>query len=268
MEIYDFTYDGISLRDMGYMICQFDSGGVQTVTNGSLITFHTTPVMNGASHALLSAGYEECLQATFQICKMPSMHDDLEISLEDLRILMKWLNRKECHKLTLCEIDNELGYSNLYFEASFNISKIEFGARICGLELTMHTNRPYALQKPRTITIKTTKNNETKSFTSVSDEEGFIYPYMEIELASSGNLTIYNALEDRTMRIANCVAGEKITLDYPVIQSSLASHRIQDDFNWNFFRIAATCRNAKNNLTVSIPCQIKMTYSPIYKLAI
>ena len=91
---------------------------------------------------------------------------------------------------------------------------------------------------------------------------------MEIEILEGGDLSIYNDLDKRTMVIKNCVSEEKITLDYPIISSSLPSHKIQNDFNWDFFRIVNTFRTKRNNLTVSLPCNITIKYSPIIKLGI
>ena len=70
------------------------------------------------------------------------------------------------------------------------------------------------------------------------------------------------------MRIANCKAGEVITIKYPIIKSSLPNHMIQNDFNWKFFRIANSLKDRVNELTISLPCTIKMKYSPIVKVGI
>lgn len=102
----------------------------------------------------------------------------------------------------------------------------------------------------------------------ISDEEGHIYPYTEIIVNENGNLNIHNAIEDRNTYIANCVAGEVIIMDYPIIKSSVSSHDILNDFNWNFFRVANTYNNNRNDLTISIPCNIKIRYSPIVKVGL
>ncbi len=188
----------------------------------------------------------------------------MEIPLEELCGLMNWLNRKEFHKFKL--LDDE--YIDLFFEASFNINKIEIGGKILGLELTMITNRPFALREPRILTIKNSIENGTKFIFDTSDEEGYIYPHTEITILKDGNLTIINSLDDKILSISNCSVGEIITLDYPIIQSSLQSHNIQNDFNWNFFRIGNTFKNKRNDLTISIPCEIKVTYSPVTKTGI
>lgn len=110
------------------------------------------------------------------------------------------------------------------------------------------------------------------SLNDTSYEEGYIYPEMEIVIGDIGNekknLTIHNSIENRESYINNCVSNEVITMDYPVITSSLQSHNIQNDFNWNFFRVANTYENSRNDLTISLPCSIKIKYSPIVKVGL
>lgn len=265
MKVYDFEYDGQLLSDKGLMICKFDSSGVETVSNGSELTFNTVPTLNGTRHELTSVEYEDCLTTTFQICKNPCIYEaEEEISLEEVRDIMRWLNRKGFHKFIL--INDE--YIDTYFEASFNVSRIEVGGVIRGFELEMFTNSPFAFQEAVKLDIKNIVNNGKKLLISKSDEEGYIYPQMEITIDAAGDLEIYNDLDDRTMLIKNCKKGEVITLNYPIIKTSLASHKIQNDFNWKFFRIARTYEEDANNLTISIPCTIKMTYSPVIKIGV
>ena len=141
--------------------------------------------------------------------------------------------------------------------------------KLIGLELNVITNRPFALREPQTIQIRNLVKNGKYSINDTSYEEGYIYPYTEITIGKQdGDLDIYNALEDRHTCISNCVAGEVITMDYPIISSSISSHNIQNDFNWNFFRIANTVENSRNDLTISIPCTIKVRYSPIVKVGL
>ena len=67
---------------------------------------------------------------------------------------------------------------------------------------------------------------------------------------------------------AKISSGEIITIDYPIITSSISEHKIQNDFNWKYFRIVNTFKTGRNNLSISIPCKIEMTYSPIVKLGV
>ena len=264
MKAFDFEYDGINLSDKGFIICSFDSKGIDTISNGSQITFNQISTLGGSKHELTSTEYEDCLEATIQICKHSCTSGVEAISSSEFRELTRWLNRKKFLKFKILDED----YIDLYFEASFNISRIEIDGKLYGLELEVITNRPFALKEPKTISIKNIELDGKHSINDTSYEEGYIYPYTEITIDESGDLNIYNVLEDRNTYIANCIAGEVITMDYPVIHSSVASHNIQNDFNWNFFRVANTFENSRNDLIISIPCSIKIKYSPIVKVGL
>lgn len=264
MKAYDFQYGEHSLHDFNMMICQFDGKGLNTVSNGSKITFNTISSSGGSKHNLVSTEYEECLETTLQICKYSCAGDIQEITSTEFRELTKWLNRKRFLKFKILSED----YIDLYFEASFNVSKIELDGKLYGLELEVMTNRPFALKEPVTLVVRSVTSDDKHTINDISHEEGYIYPYTKIEIAQDGNLNIHNAIENRDTYIANCVAGEVITMDYPVIQSSVSSHNIQNDFNWNFFRVANTYENSRNNLTVSIPCTMTIKYSPIVKVGL
>lgn len=265
MKSYDFEYDNIRLSDFGLIICKFDSSDIDTIENGSKIAFNTVPTLNGMKHELTSSTYEDCLNTTFQICKNICDSNQTEtISLDEVRNIMSWLNRKGFHKFRL--LDDE--YSGIYFEASFNVSRIEINGMVYGFELEMFTNRPFAIGEPITITLNNTVKNGTKTIFSESDEEGFVYPDMEITIAEDGDFEMANHVNGNTMKIANCKKGEIIKVEYPMIESSNKSHKIQNDFNWVFFRIENTFTNKKNEITLSMPCTMKITYSPIIKVTI
>ena len=315
---YDFEFDGKKLSDFDCMICRFDSVGLETISNGSQISFNTVPTMGGSKHNLMGTTYEECLESTIQICKCRCPGDVEEISSTEFRELTKWLSRKKFLKFKIVSKE----YIDLYYEAKFDISRVEINGKLYGLELQVTTNRPFALKEPKTINIKTqktfcwekfdkddgtklgyvTSNNENAyptnneeyngyrytridndskypngiykgSINDTSHEEGYIYPYTEITILEGSEnveLKIYNAIESRETYIKGCKKGEVITMEYPVIKSSDPEHnkKIQDDFNWNFFRIANTYENSRNDLIIFTPCEIKIKYSPIVKVGL
>ena len=119
--VFDFEYDGICLSSYGMVVCNFGSKGLETISNGSKITFNKVSTMGGAKHNLVSATYQDCLETTIQICKYSCTEDVESISGAELRELMKWLNRKKFLKFKIMNQD----YLDLFFEASFNINKIE-----------------------------------------------------------------------------------------------------------------------------------------------
>ena len=264
MKAFDFIYDGKKLSSFGMVICNFGDKGLNTISNGSVIKFNTVSTLNGFKHELVSSTYEDCLETTIQICKNACSTDVIEISSNELRELTRWLNRKKFLKFKLLDED----YIDVYFEASINVSRVEFNGKVYGLELNIVTNRPFALKELKTIIVNNVYKNCTHSINDTSHEEGYIYPYTEITIEKDGDLNIYNDIENRNTFIANCVKGEVIKMDYPVIESSILSHNIQNDFNWNFFRLANTYENSQNNLTISIPCVIKIQYSPIVKIGL
>ena len=264
MRAKDFEFDGRSLSSFGLVIANFGEKGLETI-DGTEITFNTVSSLGGSKHHLVSTTYEDCLSVTIQIVKYSCHTDIQEITSVEHREISRWLNRKGFYKLKFFDES----YIDLYYMASVkSINRIELDGRLMGLELNIITNSPHALKEPKTVIIKNLANDGKYSINDTSYEEGYIYPYVEIIVNESGDLNIYNALEDRNTYIANCVYGEVITMDYPIIQSSVSSHDIQNDFNWNFFRVANTFDNSRNDLTISIPCTMKIKYSPIVKVGL
>lgn len=261
----DFEFSGKRLSDFGCIIANFDGEKGLEIIDGAEIEFNTVPSFNGLVYRKVSATYQSCLETTIQIAKYSCSAGIQEISSVEHREISRWLNRKGFHKLKFLDES----HIDLYYMASvISINKIELDGHLMGLELNIITNSPHALKEPKITTIKNLIQNGKHSINDISYEEGYIYPHTEIMMTEGGDLSIYNAIEDRTTRIANCVAGEIITMDYPVIQSSISSHDIQNDFNWNFFRVANTFENSRNDLTISLPCSIKITYSPIVKVGL
>ena len=264
MKACDFEFNNKNLSDFGFIMVNFDSKGLETI-DGSEITFNTISSLNGLKHHLISATYESCLETTIQIAKYSCSTDIQEISSTELRMISSWLNRRKFLKFKL--LDER--HIDLYYMASVvSINRIEFNGRLMGLELNIITDSPHAYQEAQTITIKNLEVDGKHSINDTSYEEGYIYPLTEIIINADGDLNIYNAIEDRNTYIANCTAGEVITMDYPIIQSSISSHNIHNDFNWNFFRMANTYENSRNDLTISLPCTIKIKYSPIVKVGL
>lgn len=264
MTAKDFEFDGKRLSSFGCTIVSFGDKGLDTV-DGVEINFNTTPSLNGLKHHLISTTYEDCLSATIQIAKCSCNSDIREISSTEFREISSWLNRRKFLKFKILDEDR----IDLYYMASVaSINRIELDGQLMGLELNFVTNSPHAFKEPKTLMINNTEQDGIYSINDISHEEGYLYPHTQITINQDGNLKIHNAIENRDTYIANCVAGEVITMDYPVIQSSISSHNIQNDFNWNFFRVANTFENSRNDLTISIPCTIKVTYSPIVKVGL
>lgn len=279
MKAYDFEYDGKTLGDMGYTICSFDGGGSETVSNGSQISLNTVSTRHGRKYDSVSSSYSSYIESVFQICKKECVEGaTIAVSLSEERAIMRWLNRATYHRMEF--LDDE--WSGIFFEATFNVASIQFDGETVGFELTMTTNRPYAIQEYKS-TITVSSNNATVSYTGidiasgsysssqiqlgvVTDDEGLIYPKeVKITLASSGDLTISNLTTGTDTIINNCSNQEVIYLRYPVITSS-TTHDLPTDFNWNFFNVSSAYDEDINVLSVNRPCTIEIVFESAVKL--
>ena len=124
MYALDFEYDGQYLSDYGFIICTLGgSSDFDTVSAGSEITFNTVPKHRGKISGLAGTVYEENISTTFDICKNPDTYEDLHISKDEYRGLMRWLNRHEFIKFRLLDsVSDETDVC--YYNASFNVEKV------------------------------------------------------------------------------------------------------------------------------------------------
>lgn len=268
MYAIDFEYDGRCLSDYGFMVCDFDvATGVNTIDAGSQITFNTVSMYNGKRNNLTGTQYDSCIECSFDICKNPDLYssEEMEFSDYEYREIVRWLNRKEF--LKFCFVDDDHQKDVCYYDANFNIEEIKIGEKLYGARLTMKTNRPFGYGEDQSQIFEIVDCSQTYNLTDISDEIGYTYPDMVITCSTDGDLTVANITENISMVIANCTAGEVITIygNEQIIETSSSAHAIYDDFNFEFFRIANTLENRKNEFSVSIPCKLEIRYSPVVK---
>lgn len=269
MKALDFNYDGLFLSDFGCIICTFNDPSTDDYSVGSEISFNTATVNFGKRNYLTGIQYDECLKAEFSICKnVENMMDEENryFTIEQQRELTRWLNRPEF--LPLYIIDE--GYENIYFEGSFNLSKVEVAGNIIGFNLEFTSNRPFGLNRPYVRKFSITQAEQRIVIQDMSDEIGYIYADLTITCGSAGTLSITNDLDGRVTEVRNCLAGETITMKDMIIESDNATHQlnIMNDFNFSFLRISNKFGERKNGLTFSMPCNVTLSYSPIRKVGI
>lgn len=267
---YDFEFDGKWLSDFGYMLCTFDSSyGAQTVQSGSKITFNKTKMNGGRHYSLLGVQYDECLSTVLNICKDPDCgrwDDNYYITHDDFRDIAKWLNRPEF--LTFRYVDyDDFPARQCYFNVSFNLNQIKLGSKIIGIELTAETDAPFGYGATESDIVNAIDPRYCYWASVTSDELGYIYPSMEITCLSDGDLNIKNETADCMMTVRNCKAGEVISVNGSTfeISSSDETHRLEKDFNFIYFLLINDYERTKNKITVSIPCELKISYIPIIK---
>lgn len=104
-----------------------------------------------------------------------------------------------------------------------------------------------------------------------SDEEGILYPDVKITALKDGDINlsiIHNKEAISTTVIKNCISGEILTLSYPMISSSVSTHNISDDFNWEFPIFANEYANSKNTISIPSSCRIDFVYTPVVKVSL
>lgn len=270
----NFEYAGEKLSDYGMILCKFDSsGGIETVSSGSDITFNQIALNRGSRFFIGSSTYESPLTTTFQICKNPctaKTQDEMAISSAEISALQRWLCRKnQYHKFKI----NKEGFEHIYWNATFSTKQIELNGQVIGMELTLYADAPFAYMDEITV-IEDCSNSLTFDLYDISDEEGYIYPDMEIKINESGDFRLENNLDKestgRFLLIKNCIEGEVITINGKshTINSSMSHNNITNDFNYCFPRIINSYIENKNTFTSNLKCIITFTYSPIRKVGI
>lgn len=265
MKFLDFEYNGICASDYNLIVCKFNNdNSIEKIDYGCQITFNTTPILNNNLFLLTNTLYQE-LGYTFQICKKSCFdnNEDLFFTTDEQRFIYRWLNRNDGFFPLKIFIPD---FGNAIFNGSFNITAVELSGEVIGYELSFQMSTPFALQERRRITYDFKSSSDKFTFMDISDNIGYIYPNLKIICNSSGDLELHNSIENRTTIIKNCSVGEEISIDeYLNISTSLTEHKIQNDFNYIFFRVSNTFDERKNTLSVSIPCKIIIEYNPILK---
>lgn len=270
----DFIYDNIQLSSKGYIVCDFDSpSGVNVIDIGSNISFNKIKRDSGRVFSLASATYEECVTATFDICKDDEKFDrsNMGLSTEEFREIVQWLNRREFLPFRIIDKNETV----CWYNASFNVDKIVIGNKICGARLTMETDRPFGYGDKVTKKYVLNSPNPGVGVINTSNEIGYLYPIVIIKCLVDGDLTITNRLEECATVIKKCSSAEVITLngETQTIETSKENNhtknKIHNDFNWEFPRLGIKMSRGqviRNNLiATSMPCEMTIEFRPIVK---
>lgn len=274
MYAVDFIYDGELLSDYGMMIGSLDGSSDDTVSSGADITFNQAKPSGSNKFNLYSSVYDECYTTTFQIIKNPCATsgemEEIYLSPTLVSQLQRWLCRKnEYKKFKIVQDD----YMDLYWNGTFSSKQIELGGKIIGLELTMYTNHPYAFNDEIVLEYNCLEETSFDIY-DMSDETGVLYPCVEIKTSEENDtgltLELINITENKITSVENCLPGETITFygDSKIIESDKEHDKLPKDFNYIFPRITNNYENRKNTFTVNIPCEIKITYSPVKKIGL
>lgn len=262
--ITDFQYAGEFGSDYMLTPCTFDTGGgVETIDFGSQLSTERTNVVGTDERVLINPDYSSALSFTFQACKADEAGNALPISAEEYSKINRWLNRKESHVFKI----KKDTYENIYYLGSFNIQAVKVNGEIYGIELTFTSAYPYGFMDEITV-----EYADVNNFTvyNCSDETGDIYPYIEITCLSDGDLKITNTMDNEIFEVKNCKKNEIIKIDGKsrIITSSVDTHKVCDDFNYNYLKIISTYEERLNTYSSSVNINITVKYSPVRKAGV
>lgn len=270
----DFEYANKRLSDFDCIACEINqSGGVQELDMGFDITFNTVKDNHSSIHHQTSSSYDNVYTPQpFKIIKNPcgKNSDELYMTTDEVRNLIKWLNRHEYHKFKPIPIDEEM--VDVYYFGSFNVKKITVNDRTVGLVLTFTSNAPYGFGERVINEFDLDDTSNTFSVFGDGDEYITLYPNATITCKQDGNLKITNTLTGNIFEILNCSENEIIYVngEHGYIDSNNQVHKdttLYSDFNYNFLDIVVTENEFEENIfETSMPCQITIDYSPIRKV--
>ena len=261
----DFQYGDELASDYGLYVIKFDSssGGSETISSGSTLTFNTVKSVGQDISELYGSTYNEDYSFTIQLCRLDNHCNPIPLMPEEYGAINRWLNRKTFDQFKI----NKEGYENIRFYGTFNVQAVKINDDIYGVECTFISNAPYGFAKERTHTFS---NVNSFYIYDDSDEVGEIYPYTIITCNEAGNLIITNSADNELCIINNCIKGEVITIDnqHRMITSDKLAHNMANDFNYNFIKLINTYKNRDNYYSSTLNISVTMTYSPVRKVGI
>lgn len=257
--VTNFIFDKVKLSDLGYILVTEpeDYKDVHQMDYGTI-----KGSRSDKSHKT-SYNYGQNYNTTFTIMKNSCEYDSDELNLtyRDISELSNWLCRKEYKWFKFCKDDED---DEIWYEVKINTQKEYIGDQVIGMKLFVEANTPYGFSKE----IERTLTGTNFRIQIYSDEEGYIYPDVNITLNTGGNLRLTNTYENRSTVLKNCVSGETITFygdDLQQIEST-QSHDYITDFNYKFPRFVNEYGSFENTLVSNIPCTITFKYRTIRKV--
>lgn len=252
-----YIFDGILCDTYNLRLCSFeDNGGLQTSSAGSTIELTTAKHPHSNKWARYNAQYSAPIEFTIQVMKT----DGSEIDALEQEYINRWMIRRDDYKWFQF---GQTDYMDIFFNVQVTESNIlSVGNRNIGMSFKCVTDSPFGYSEIKTNTYVFTNGNYINHIDQ-SSEIGYLYPTMEITIATAGTFGLTNAIDDnRLFKIDNCTVGEVITVDCEnkIITSTKHTHALYDDFNYNFFRFANTFSSSLNRLTATGDATVKFTY--------
>jgi len=259
MDATNFIFDGKSLYDFGYIICEFDKE--TNIVTPAKITYTTVKIPGTDRRRFVCSSYDNVLVFEFSIVKFNCQDKIEDIDQFEDSFIRRWLVREDGYKDLVFEQED---FDGIHFSAYINIVPHMIAGKIRGYDLTVTTDNQYGYSDWIENRFELTPSSPY-SFYASSDRAGYFYPVWEITPVQSGNLSI-KILEDtnQTNTVFSSVKkGETIIIDS---ENCIIKGTDPDNFNWVFPRIVQDYDYNFNTITTTLPCNIKVKYRLIRKV--
>lgn len=260
--VKDFIFDGRTLSSFGYMLVYENND--ETIETSAVELKTIKGARNDRSYTV---GYEygDNYNGVYHVIKDPCVHPDNPYIYDDeVSEFTRWLCRKQYKWFAF--IDDEDTADQIWYKAYFQVKKEYYGGCI-GFELTINTNAPYGFSR----IIEHEYQTNQFSIETNTDEEGYIYPDVIVEMLDAGTFRLTNTNENRVTELKNCVAGEIIHFrgyDVQQIDTTNSNHKLITDFNYKFPRFVSEYNDQINVFTVDPACKVNLKYREIRKVGL
>lgn len=256
-----FTYNGTSTKSFGIEMCSFDApSGYEEVSGGTAVDIDAVKPSRHDKWNFYGAAYSAALSFSVHLMKC----DSSEFTLTEQADIARWLIRQDGFHAFVFE---DSDYSSiLFYAAGTKMSTLNIGNRAVGIKVDFICNSPFGFSME---TENIYEGGHSYPFENHSEENGYLYPALEIKVNTDGAIKIHNTFDDRETVIENCIAGETISLDNEskIIRTD-SSHDLSNDFNYKWFRIGRIDENNVNTITITGDCVVKMKYQLIRKVGL
>lgn len=258
MDAKNFFFNGMELRDFGYVICEF--AGEENTVSAPSISFTTANTPGDNRKKFISASYDEVLVFEFSIAKYDCYGTITDIDAFEDSAMRKWLCRDDGFHPFLFYQD---GFEGIYYNAQINIIPKFINGKIRGYRLTVTTDNAYGYSELLEKEFDLSPTLPYK-FLSMSDKAGYIYPIWELTAKQDGDLCI--KVEEDAALISSIFykmkAGDAITLD---ADRGIMEGTDVNNFNWVIPRLIQGYGETINTITSTIPCHVKIKYRLVRK---
>lgn len=254
-----FIFDGQLLEDFGYV--EFFDGLRSENLTVSGMTYETIKSALSDISLRVNHTYDSDYSTTLMIMKNPC--EDTEeswLTEDDIALLTRWLVRKSYKWFKYVG-------SDVWYKVQNTVEKIYEGDHVLGLAITVNANAPFGFTDEMEHSWESESSFNVKC---ISDEEGIIYPDVEIIIKEAGDLMMINNRGNNTV-IKNLSIGEHVNItggNILQITTNKVDHSICDDFNYKFPQLISEYNNYINKFTVNLDCDVTMKYRGVRKVGL